>query len=304
MRASIEDRRLGLTWAFGSAVTGAFFVIPWKLANTAGDPAVSVLLLLALAALVNTALVVGRSVASGRLALRITGADVWVGVLLAAFTLFGNIASARAIQDLSPALLNVVLRAEVILVAVLAWVFLGERVEGRFWVGAAMAVLGLVVLQGPIEDLGAPGFLAAGTGMALAAAVCFSSIAIVTRHFIHRIDPVAANALRLWFAVALWFPFHALPRWEDVPREQVFYAALAAFVGPFLGRIFLMISARYVEARLTTLANLTTPVMTLVLAFLLLSDWPQPNELLGGAIMMVGIAVPLLRSAQDALEER
>jgi drug/metabolite transporter (DMT)-like permease len=65
-----------------------------------------------------------------------------------------------------------------------------------------------------------------------------------------------------------------------------------------------MISARYVEARLTTLANLTTPVMTLVLAFLLLSDWPQPNELLGGAIMMVGIAVPLLRSAQDALEER
>jgi drug/metabolite transporter (DMT)-like permease len=196
MRASIEDRRLGLTWAFGSAVTGAFFVIPWKLANTAGDPAVSVLLLLTLAALVNTALVVGRSVASGRLALRITGADVWVGVLLAAFTLFGNIASARAIQDLSPALLNVVLRAEVILVAVLAWVFLGERVEGRFWVGAAMAVLGLVVLQGPIEDLGAPGFLAAGTGMALAAAVCFSSIAIVTRHFIHRIDPVAANALR------------------------------------------------------------------------------------------------------------
>jgi drug/metabolite transporter (DMT)-like permease len=302
MPARLEDRRLGLTWAFGSAVTAAFFVIPWKLANVAGDPALSVLLLLVVAALVNTALVVWRSFTSGLMQLRITGADVWVGSLLAAFTLFGNIASARAIQDLSPALLNVMLRAEVILVAVLAWLFLGERVEGRFWVGAAMAVLGLVVLQGPIEEMGTPGFLAAGTGMALAAAVCFSSIAIVTRHFIHRIDPIATNALRLWFAVALWFPFHALPSAEDVPGEQVFYAALAALVGPFLGRIFLMLSARYVEARLTTLANLATPVMTLVLALLLLSDWPQPHELLGGAIMIVGIAVPLLRPAQDALE--
>jgi drug/metabolite transporter (DMT)-like permease len=81
----------------------------------------------------------------------------------------------------------------------------------------------------------------------------------------------------------------------EIPSSQILYAGLAALAGPFLGRLCLMISARYVEARVTTLANLTAPAMTLVFAWLLLSDWPAPHQLIGGAIMIAGISIPLLR---------
>jgi drug/metabolite transporter (DMT)-like permease len=64
--------------------------------------------------------------------------------------------------------------------------------------------------------------------------------------------------------------------------------------GPFLGRLALMISARHIEARVTTLATLMTPAMTLALGFILLSDWPETYELIGGAIMIAGVAIPLL----------
>ena len=58
MPAPRDHRRIGLAWAFASALGGALFAVPWKLANTVGEPAISVLLLLGCAALlasVNTA---------------------------------------------------------------------------------------------------------------------------------------------------------------------------------------------------------------------------------------------------------
>lgn len=290
-----EDRRRGLGWALTGAFGGGFFVVPWKLASEIGESAHSALILLTVAALANTLLVAGQHYASTGPNLRITRIDLFVAALLATFTLFGNLASARAIEDLSPALLNVLLRAEVILVAVFAWLLLGERVEKRFWFGAAVAVFGLVVLQGPSDASRSFGLFGTGTGMALLGAACFSSMGIVTRHFIHRIHPVTVNALRLWIAVGLWFVFNPVTGILEIPPKQLLYAGMAAIAGPFFARLCIMISSRYLEARVTALASLASPVMTLLLAFVLLSDWPTDYELLGGAIMLAGISVPLLK---------
>ena len=294
-QAAAVERRKGITWALMGALGGAVFVIPWKLASEVGQPAHSALILLFSAAIANTAFVAWQRISSQRSNFRIARVELAVAVLLATFTLFGNLASARAIQVLSPALLNVLLRTEVLIIATLAWLLLGERVERRFWIGAAIAALGLVVLQGPLDAIRSQGLFGVGTGMALLAAACFSSLSVLTRYFIHRIDPVMVNALRLWLAVALWFVFNSRPDFSNLPSEQIAYAGLAALAGPFFARLCLMISARHVEARVTALANLTTPAMTLLFAFVLLSDWPQTHQLIGGAIMISGIAIPMLR---------
>jgi len=273
-------------------------VIPWKLANEIGEPSHSVLLLLGVAAVGNSVLVLGQRIGSGGPGLRIGAVELGVAALLAGFTLLGNLASAIAVQDLSPALLNVLLRVDVLFVALFGWPLLGERVEGRFWIGAVMAVIGLVVLQRPMGEGGSLGLLGSGTGMAIAAGACFSGLAIGTRRFIHRIDPVAVNMIRLWLAVGLWFLFNPPPDFGALPREQILYSTLAAIAGPFLGRLALMLSARHIEARMTTLATLTTPILTLVMAFALLADWPANHELIGGAIMIAGISIPLLPSGR------
>jgi drug/metabolite transporter (DMT)-like permease len=298
MPPHLVDRRRGLAWAFAAALGSAVFVIPWKLANEAGDPAHSVLVLMSAAALANSALAVGHRVAVGGMRLQSLSLDFAVASLLAVFTLLGNLASAHAAQDLSPALLNVLMRAEVMLVAALAWVLLGERAPRRFWLGATVAMLGLFFLQERPAGTHEIVLVGAGTGMALAAAACFSALAVTTRHFIHRIDPVLVNALRLWIAVALWFPFHTWPGPGVMPTRQIVWAVAAAMMGPFASRLCMMFSARDVEARTTTLANLTSPLMTLPLAWLLLADLPLPHQLLGGALMLAGIAIPLLPRPQ------
>jgi len=283
-----NDHRKGIFWACVAALGTASFVVPWKVASGYGDTATNTLILLAAAALFNSA----ATVAQQRTIPRFRRFDFWVAMSLAVLTLLGNLASAHAIALVSPSLLTVVQRSEVIIVALLAWPVLAERVEKRYWIGAGIAGIGLVVLNDPFSDGDGAN---RGVLWAIASAICFSALAVVTRKFIHRIDMISSNALRLWLAVGLWFVFNGFPAsLQQINGHQVLYASLAAFFGPFLGRLSLMTSARYVEARVTSLTSLTSPPLTLLLAWILLSDLPSTLEMQGSAIMLFGIAIPLL----------
>jgi len=161
-----------------------------------------------------------------------------------------------------------------------------------FWIGAGVALGGLVLLNDPFSAAEAR---AAGIAWGLFSAVCFASMAVLTRKFIHHIDVVSVNALRLWLSVLLWFAWNGVPGelLEATPR-QVAYTSLAAFCGPFAARLCLMTSARYLEARMTTLTTLAAPPLALLFAFVALNDLPSAQELLGGAVILCGIAIPIL----------
>jgi drug/metabolite transporter (DMT)-like permease len=282
-----NDQRRGVLWAFAASMGIAGFVIPWKIANSLGDTRVNTLVLLTAAASFNTALIVIQQ----RSLPRIRNFDLRIAFALAVVTLAGNLASARAIVQLSPALLTVIQRSEVIIVALLAWPLIGERIDRRFVVGAVFAGCGLVVLQDPF---GSGAVRADGMTLALFSALCFASMAVLTRKYIRRFDLVAVNALRLWISVGLWFVVNGFPdQLLQASSPQVGYACLTAFFGPFLGRLCLMTSAKYVEARITTLVTLSAPPMTLVLAYLVLDDLPSTREIQGGLIMLAGIAIPV-----------
>ncbi len=283
-----SDFRRGLFWAFGAALGIAGFAVPWKLANSLSPGPVNTLILLTSAAVLNSALLgtqLQRLSRFGRF-------DLMVASGLAVLTLAGNLASAAAISLISPVLLTVVQRAEVIVVALLAWPLIGERIERRFWVGAAIAGLGLWILT---DSSGVGEARVTGIAWAAIAMLCFSGMAVLTRKYIHRIDTVTVNGLRLWLAVSFWFASHGVPQeLLDVSLPQVGLAALAGLSGPFAGRLCLMNASRYLEARTSTLVTLAAPPLTLVLAFVVLADLPSQRELLGSAIMLAGIAIPIL----------
>jgi drug/metabolite transporter (DMT)-like permease len=282
-----NEQRRGFLWALAATLGVASFVIPWKIAAGIGEPATNALLLLVSAAVFNSLLTAYQQ----RRLPRFGRFDLAVAALLATFTLLGNLASANAIQLISPATLTVVQRSEVIIVALLAWPIIGERIDRRFWMGAFVAVGGLLILYDPFEH---EVIRASGMSWALASAFWFGSMAVATRKFIHRIDLVLVNALRLWLSVALWFVLHGAPEaLYQITVPQVFYVSLAAFFGPFFGRLCMMTSARYIEARYTTLATLAAPPLTLLFGLVILSDLPSGQEIFGGIVMLMGIALPV-----------
>lgn len=283
-----SDHRRGISWALASAIGSAGFVIPWKLASTYGPATTSTLILLVSAAVFTSILTAYQQ----RSLPTFNGFDFRVALGLAICTLIGNLASAHAIEALSPALLTVLQRSEVIIVALLAWPILGERIDRRFWIGSAIALGGLYLIQDPIagDDARADGMVWAGLSV-----FCFGSMSVITRRVIHRIDAVSVNALRLWVSVGLWFIWNGFPaELHEISRGQLGFAALAAFFGPFMARLCLMASARYIEARLTTLATLAAPPLTLALGYVLLADLPGVRAMQGGLIMLIGISIPIL----------
>lgn len=288
----------GVLWAVASALGSAGFMIPWKLATHHGETRDQVLVLLASAAILNTLVMPFSSRGTPRRVRRIA----WrVSLALAVLTLLGNEASAAAIARISGPLLSVLQRFEVILVGVLAWGFLGERPSLSFWIGAAVACAGVVLMHGAGE---APAHLP-GVLLALLAASAFGGMAVLTRHFIAEIDPVAVNALRLWLSLLCWAAYHReIPELARLSPELVLYGALAALFGPFLGRLFFMFALRHVAARVAALCNLLAPVATLVLSFAILGDVPSAAEILGGAVILVGVAIPIVESGRRSLSTR
>jgi len=286
----MPQRLRGLSFALAGAALGGAFVIPWKLAAREGSVSSMVLVMLAVAAILNTA-ALGLPRASRRPpggSARLTWA---LAAAIALLTLAGNSASAAAIGRLSAPLTSVVLRAEVIAVAILGWAALGERVSARFWAGAALAGCGLWVAQAP----SAGGADALGLLFGLAAATSFGAIGVLTRRYIQRIDPVTVNALRLWLAVGLWFVVSGPRLPSDLTPAVVGYASLAALLGPALARVSLMLSARDLEARITAMVGLTGPLWAALFAWVFLGTVPVRSELIGGGLLVVGVALPLAR---------
>ena len=287
--------RLGLLYAFAGSCFSACFLIPWKLAAAHGAPHEATLALLASAAVFNSftvALPIMRAPAAGQpTSLSLT---LKLALAFAALSLAGNLLSAEAVLRISGALLTVMQRCEVLVVGLLGIVVLGERVGPSFWAGTALAGTGLYLLGQP-SSAHAPAAgreQLIGALFGLGSAVCFGAMAVLTRKHIHAIQPVLLNALRLWFGVGLWFAFER--RLPGLSGPLVLYAALAALFGPFLSRLAVMASARHVQASTTALAGLATPVITLLLGFALLGSVPTQIELLGGAVMLAGVALPLL----------
>lgn len=293
-----NDHRRGISWALASVIGSGGFVIPWKLASMHGNAATNTLILLVSAATFTTMLTIYQQKSFPSF----NGFDLRAAIALAVFTLFGNLASANAVELLSPALLTVFQRSEVIIVALLAWPIIGERIDRRFWIGAAIALAGLFIIQNPFAGTD-PRTI--GMAWAGASAFCFGSMSVLTRRVIHRIDAVSVNALRLWLSVAFWFALNGVPEeLNEISATQAGYAALAAFFGPFMARLCLMTSAKYIEARITTLTTLAAPPVTLFLGFVILSDLPSTREIQGSLVMLVGIAIPIVGLARSAKRKR
>ena len=299
-----SNPRLGISLALAGATFSACFLVPWKIATDHGDPKEATLVLLLTAALFNTVSTRLVSRAQAGPADAPLGPTLLLALVFAVLSLAGNYFSASAVQRLSGPLLAVLQRCEVLVVALLGAVLLREHVRRSFWLGVAIAIAGLAILSQPAAPRTAETDVdALGALFGIGSAVCFGTMAVLTRKYVSHIRPVFLNALRLWLGVLLWFAVEGgLPTRERLPNGLVIGASLAGFFGPFLSRLCAIYSARYVAASTTAVAGLITPVLTLLLGLLVLGTLPSARAMIGGAIMLAGIAVPLLVLLRERAE--
>lgn len=218
--------------------------------------------------------------------------NVGVACALAVCTVVGNIAMLHALGTLEPALASVFSQTQVFFVVAFAWVWLSEAPSLRFALGAVVALGGFGLMR--LSDVESATVTTEGVLWGLLAATMWASMQVITRRYAARIQIVFVNAFRLWIAVSvlLLLPGTGLDVF-DIGGRAWLYAAAAAFVGPFLARVCLMYAVRYVTASHSTLVGLVGPVFAFVFGFAAFGTMPATWEIVGGIIIVLGVAVPI-----------
>ncbi|HET9954194.1 MAG TPA: DMT family transporter [Polyangiaceae bacterium] len=299
MTSAAQRRHIGVVYSLGGALSAAVYIFPYKQAGALAPPwALAWALLLGSATMnsVSAWLIERRRSAildaSPAPAVSLWRSIEWrIAAGLALLAVTGNVASAAALEHLPPAITTVLLRTELIFVTALGILLLKERPSLAFYAGALLALSGLCIMQL------APGAPRSWLGVfwGLCAAASFGAMQVLTRAFIHRIRPPYVNAVRLWMATALLsFVPGAVSAARHAGLRFWGLVALAALFGPFIGRLCIMWSLRSLAAAESALLLLLSPVMAFAIGYFVFGNVPRSRELLGGALMLCGIALPPL----------
>jgi len=289
----MTNPRLGASLSALSAFLAAAFFVPYKASTAHGAVDVLVIALLLPAAVFNTV----TALSNRSTPIRFDRTAIGVAILLAGGTVAGNVCATEALSRLDAGITSLILQTQILFVSLASWLVLRERITSRFILGTIIAGGGFAVVR--LAGGGTVAASSTGAFYALGAAFSFGMMHVITRKYITRIQPVPVNALRLWMAVLLllMLPGRANGLFE-LSSTAWLLAGTAALFGPFMARICIMYAVKHIPASYSTLITITTPVFAFALEFIFLGTAPSPVELLGGVIVLGGVAIPVMELAR------
>ncbi len=285
--AMARQRHFGLVLIVISAASFGVMPVFAHFAYAAGADAITVLLLrFGLAAVVMAAIMLVRREAFPRgrvlLGLVLMGACAYAGVSLAYF---------MALTMASAGLVALMLYLYPALVTVLSVIFLRERL-GLVKTGALLlALTGTALTIGVTGRASAPGLL-----LGMGAAVLYAIYILVGSRIVHQTGSVASSGIIMASAATVFAGIAAI-HGLALPQSVAGWAAVGAIALISTVMAFVTFFAGLKRVGPVTASTLSTcePVVTVVLAALVLGETMGGVQLLGGALILLA-AVTLVRS--------
>lgn len=180
-------------------------------------------------------------------------------------------------------------------VGVGAAVFLKEKTGAAHWLGNLLALAGVVIIVG--ADRVAQVHADRSVAYALTASVLFAGHTLLMKLARSRMSTLTVLFYSL---IGSLLPLLAVCLVKRVPlagfgASSWFYLVCIGLVIQVAGYFSVNYALGYLPSSKVTLARLSEPVLTAVLASVLLSEAITRREALGGAVVLVGLAVSLRR---------
>ena len=202
--------------------------------------------------------------------------------------LLGNYAICQALSQSSPTLLVLVSRIEIIIAMLLSWMFLKEFISIRVWMSVVVIVLGIIVMK--MDSLTFDLKNWSSFLWAVTSAFSFASMQVLAKRIIDEINPQVLNVSRLAIAlIILWSLAEVRSGVADLQSGEWKWIALAAFCGPFMGRVSYTYALRYLTISKAVIISSFSPATTLLFELLVFGTLISSYEAIGGTIMLAGI---------------
>lgn len=250
----------------------------------------------------------GMALATGSWrSLQLDGA--WVLALSGLIGIFvGDTALFACMNRLGPRRSGILFATHALFSAVLAWLFLGEKLSGLGLLGSALLVGGVMtaIAFGRRETEShqweaTKGRLIIGIGLGLLSALGQSVATLMLKPLMQTgLDPVAASAVRMSSSMAAhllllltgWRLVQATqsPRWVDLG-----YTFASAALGMTLGMTLILKALQHGSAGMVGMLSSVTPVILLPLLWWVYRRRPAVGGWIGAVLTVTGCALILLR---------
>lgn len=179
-----------------------------------------------------------------------------------------------------------------LLVAMVAYLLLGERISRRQLLGCMIAIIGVVALSlGGEQEASAPNPLL-GNALEMLAMLCAATYSVVLKKLSSRYGVLPLTALQAFVGILFFAPFAFSSPWPTGWRP--FDLAVILFLGAFvtLGA-YLLYNWAVTQVKVTLAAAYVNllPVFTLIFAYLLLGERLTPLQGIACLTVLLGIAV-------------
>ena len=178
-----------------------------------------------------------------------------------------------------------------------------ERLTPRKILGFAIASVGaaLVIIGGQQAAAEPSADRLVGDLMELGAAAGWAASLVVGATVVRTETVLGYVTLMVLIGTAMLLPIGALQQgYRDVPLWRIETWLAAGFLGVFstaVAYVLFLWAVRRLGAGLAAMVSYLTPVGTLLLAFLILSERPLLLQLAGGGVIVIGVRVAAYRSS-------
>ena len=280
----MSDQSKGLSFALLATLGGGLYAIPYRLSLETVAPLTVVWGVFLWALLF--------SLPGAWLARHQTKYSWKIGGITFLISLAGLLANYSICQALngasSPTMLTLLQRSEIIITMLLSWLFLKEIITARVWLAVVFIITGIIVMKMNILSFELNEWSA--IIWAITTAFSFAVMQVLTKSIIHEINPQVLNVSRLALAlVILWSLEEVRSGVAVLEFTEWQWLALAAFCGPFVGRVSYTYALRYLTISKTVIISSFSPVVTLIFELLVFGTLINSYEAFGGTIMLAGI---------------
>ncbi len=210
----------------------------------------------------------------------------------------------HAIEDVGAGLATVLANVQVVLVAVAAWLLLGERPSARAVLAVPLVFGGVVLISGVIGDDPFGANPARGALFGVLTGVAYTGFILVLREMGRDLrrpaGPLFAATLMAALvgiaAGALLGELDLRPSW---PAHG--WLVTLALTSQVVGWLLIALALPRLPASLTSIMLTVQPVGSVVLGIVLLGEDPAPLQLAGVAVIVAGIVVATRRAPEPTV---
>ncbi|MCE7071973.1 DMT family transporter [Dyadobacter sp. CY327] len=205
---------------------------------------------------------------------------------------YSNATQATLLTNLAPAW-----------VGVGSFFFLNNKPKASFWIGTLIAVAGMVVLIGPAAFFEMR--LDKGFALALLSGMLYASYMLISKPILNRLNigsfMTISMAVSSVFLLIVCLIFGE-PLWNFTPAIWTVFA-VQGLICQLIGWLAISYAVQKMDAQRVSLSLLSQAVVTGLLAWVFIDEKITWQMILGGVIILTGIAITFQKSRNHADSE-